>query len=278
MARSYTLRGLCNDQGQPLINVLCQAYDSDDDSLVETAYSDSSGDVAFTAIPDDGNAYIIARWGNQSRRFPLQVEGAVIGSLTAGGGAVSLSSTGITLDCSGGTEYMRFYYSSAATHSTIYQSSTENLVITADSGYLVLQSVGALIQVDTHMSPGATASFNLGDATNYWNDISYKTLTDRGCPMPLIKSPVDIIKGIKTKKRKITIDDVDKEGMGTRARKRIEANPDIEFEELDHDSFPDELLDRPEEGKVGIVLNELVYTMLKTIQELAARIEVLESR
>lgn len=28
--------------------------------------------------------------------------------------------------------------------------------------------------------PSPTATLNLGDGTNYWNDISYKTLTDRG--------------------------------------------------------------------------------------------------
>jgi hypothetical protein len=29
--------------------------------------------------------------------------------------------------------------------------------------------------------PGGAGTQNLGDASNYWNDVSYKTLTDRGC-------------------------------------------------------------------------------------------------
>jgi hypothetical protein len=31
------------------------------------------------------------------------------------------------------------------------------------------------------VKPGNAGLTNLGDATHYWNDISYKTLTDRGC-------------------------------------------------------------------------------------------------
>jgi len=32
-----------------------------------------------------------------------------------------------------------------------------------------------------HIKPTGAGTKNLGDATNYWNDVSYKTLTDRGC-------------------------------------------------------------------------------------------------
>ena len=37
------------------------------------------------------------------------------------------------------------------------------------------------IQVSTHFDPSDGGSSNLGGATRYWGDISYKTLTDRGC-------------------------------------------------------------------------------------------------
>lgn len=37
------------------------------------------------------------------------------------------------------------------------------------------------ITASGHVHPNGAGSQNLGDATNYWADVSYKTLTDRGC-------------------------------------------------------------------------------------------------
>jgi len=37
------------------------------------------------------------------------------------------------------------------------------------------------IQVDNHFDPSGTGTKNLGGASRYWGDVSYKTLTDRGC-------------------------------------------------------------------------------------------------
>lgn len=69
MARSYTTLPLTDDHGLPLINVMVQAYDASDDSLVETAYTGTAGTAAFTALPDDANYYFIARWGNKTLRW-----------------------------------------------------------------------------------------------------------------------------------------------------------------------------------------------------------------
>lgn len=52
--------------------------------------------------------------------------------------------------------------------------------ITGDGGTLNLDYSGRL-QVSNHLDPNDGGSFNLGGATRYWGDISYKTLTDRGC-------------------------------------------------------------------------------------------------
>lgn len=37
------------------------------------------------------------------------------------------------------------------------------------------------IQVTNHLDPSGTGAYNLGGASRYWNDVSYKTLSDRGC-------------------------------------------------------------------------------------------------
>lgn len=37
------------------------------------------------------------------------------------------------------------------------------------------------IEVSTHLDPDSAGSNNLGGSSRYWGDVSYKTLTDRGC-------------------------------------------------------------------------------------------------
>jgi hypothetical protein len=45
-----------------------------------------------------------------------------------------------------------------------------------------------------HVTPGGAGTQNFGDATNYWLDISYKTLTDRGC-LPWCDTGVELRDG-----------------------------------------------------------------------------------
>jgi len=42
-------------------------------------------------------------------------------------------------------------------------------------------SITGRIQISNHFDPADGGSFNMGGSTRYWGDISYKTLTDRGC-------------------------------------------------------------------------------------------------
>lgn len=42
-------------------------------------------------------------------------------------------------------------------------------------------SITGRVQVSTHFDPPDGGSFNTGGSTRYWGDVSYKTLTDRGC-------------------------------------------------------------------------------------------------
>jgi hypothetical protein len=54
--------------------------------------------------------------------------------------------------------------------------------------YLTLSGSG-------HLTPvGTTGTQNFGNASNYWNDISYKTLTDRGC-LPWCDDGVELVDG-----------------------------------------------------------------------------------
>lgn len=67
----------------------------------------------------------------------------------------------------------------------------------------------------TNFQPNGAGTFSTGDGTNYWNDISYKTLTDRGCLGSFdagvelldgrIVSDVEAIKSIKADPTKLTV-------------------------------------------------------------------------
>lgn len=52
--------------------------------------------------------------------------------------------------------------------------------IKGNSGYIQFDYSGR-IQVGTHFDPPDGGSYNTGGADRYWGDVSYKTLTDRGC-------------------------------------------------------------------------------------------------
>lgn len=100
----------------------------------------------------------------------------------------------------------------------------------------------------TVLRPTAAAGLDLGTSTYYFNAIHYKTLTDEGCPAPALLNPLDKLLAMKTRRRFITLKDVEREGMGKQARKMVEAvGGQGEFDEWDRETFPEEILIRPTE-------------------------------
>jgi len=60
------------------------------------------------------------------------------------------------------------------------EGSVNCAVVQGDGGGIWLDYTGRL-QTTTHLDPPNGGSYNFGGSTRYWGDISYKTLTDRGC-------------------------------------------------------------------------------------------------
>ena len=52
--------------------------------------------------------------------------------------------------------------------------------VSGDSGGIDFNTPGR-IEVSTYFDPPDGGTYNLGGADRYWGDVSYKTLTDRGC-------------------------------------------------------------------------------------------------
>lgn len=66
-----------------------------------------------------------------------------------------------------------FYTPLGLASGAIYGLGTNNIAIDTGSEGISLD--------ETTLTPFSAAGLSLGDATFYWNDVSYKTLTDRGC-------------------------------------------------------------------------------------------------
>ena len=60
--------------------------------------------------------------------------------------------------------------------------------------FTLAQTTGVARLYGDFMPSGTTGTQNIGDGTNYWNDISYKTLTDRGC-LPWCDDGVELMDG-----------------------------------------------------------------------------------
>lgn len=132
-----------------------------------------------------------------------------------------------------------------------------------------------------NLDPAGAGAKNFGNATAYWNDISYKTLTDRGC-LGFFDSGVELRNGA------IVSD--------TEAISRIQVHPTKEtvygVPMLDYRTFPKvaykpadkngvliarNAQDEPVIGADGIEMTSMFSIMLGAIKELNERVKTLEA-
>lgn len=147
-------------------------------------------------------------------------------------------------------------------------------VIAGTSFYYISQ--GAIDMVTNQLAncgdifPYSAGNYNLGTATLYWNDVSYKTLTDRGC----LSSCDD---GVELQDGRIVSD--------TEAIKAIKKRDDGKktvygMPMLDYKTFP-KISYKPaqKEGETeGVEMTSMFSVMLGAIKELTLRIEKLETK
>ncbi len=235
------------------------------------------------------------------KQFYLQ---ASDGKAYAGGGAIILDSTALSIY----GQLLKFYSGTTYVGVAGAYSTTAMWMGAAASGIDLSLLSGNLIYAGRSILPTST-SYDLGDATNYWDDVNYTDLIDRASAKPIFDSYSDVIKGIKTKRRKVTIKQAEAEGMGKKTIKRIKKY-DGKIEEFDLDTFPEDLLDIPTqedydkaeqryqqrlkeikgEGgetllpiikltpRIGKSLNDQVYVILRSQQEILDRLDKLEAK
>lgn len=142
-----------------------------------------------------------------------------------------------------------------------------------------------LIQADTdgtYFGPASAGAINSGNATFYWNDISYKTLTDRGClgwfdvgvelQDGTVVSDCESIAAIKKHPTKKTIYGVDM--MDYRTFPKVAYKPaDIKGNLLPRDKH-----NEPIGGQDGIEMTAMQSIMLGAIKELHNRLKKVEDK
>ena len=130
--------------------------------------------------------------------------------------------------------------------------------LTSHFGDLRLVANGT-IWVENNLNPVGGGSHNMGTSSAYWNEINYKTLTDRGCPIWMDpEKATEIMKGIKPH---ATLKSIHK----------LEGKEAAQF---DQNSLPPDF--KPDEGN-GLKFDLFVYAMYHSMRDLIGRTEELEN-
>lgn len=144
-----------------------------------------------------------------------------------------------------------------------------------------------------HFDPYGAGSYNLGGSTRYWNDVSYKTLTDRGClgwfddgvelQDGKIVSDLEALESIKkhpTLKTVYGTPRLDYKSM-PKCIYRKAADHDGKELERDENDRPF-IIDKKTKKKIyaedGAETTALISIMLGSIKELSAKIKKLENK
>lgn len=134
-----------------------------------------------------------------------------------------------------------------------------------------------------HVIPEGAGTWRLGDAGNYWNDISYKTLTDRGClgcfddgvemPDGKVVSDCNAIASIKKHPTKKTI--YGKAMMDYKSFPKVSYKKavDQKGKEIKRDKD-----DEPINASDGIEMTSMFSIMMGAIKELHKRLEKVEKK
>jgi len=119
----------------------------------------------------------------------------------------------------------------------------------------------------TNFRPVGAGVISTGDATDYWNDISYKTLTDRGC-LPWCDDGVELVDG------RIVSD--------LEAICNIQKHPTKrtvqDLPMLDYSTFPKKAYKKETVGDDGVEMTMMFGVILGAFKEVSKRIEALEKK
>lgn len=119
----------------------------------------------------------------------------------------------------------------------------------------------------TNFIPGGAGTISSGNGTDYWNDISYKTLTDRGC-LPWCDEGVELVDGR-------IVSDLESlcQIQKHPTQMTIQGLP-----KLDYSTFPKKAYKKEEKGEDGIEMTMMFGVMIGAFKEISRKINDINVR
>lgn len=212
------------------------------------------------------------------------VENTIISSLTAH----TFSSTIAVAGVSTFSGVASFTGATAGSPSLTFTGDANTGIYSGSANFIGFSTDGSsrftientVITVLTTLTPNGGGSISTGDATNYWNDISYKTLTDRGC-LGWFDEGVELQDGSLVSDTQALLA-VQKHPT----KKTIYGSPMLDYKtfpkvsykkaEIDGVLLPRDENDEPVGGSDGIEMTSFQSIMIGAIKELAVRVAALE--
>ncbi|MBU2007469.1 MAG: hypothetical protein KKF08_19030, partial [Gammaproteobacteria bacterium] len=168
-------------------------------------------------------------------------------------------------------------------------------VVSGANGGFTFSGAGR-VEVNNHFDPSGGGSYNTGGSARYWNDVSYKTLTDRGClgwfdegvelQNGAIVSDTEAIKAIKKHPTKLTVYGMPM--IDYRSLPKVSYKPAADHDGVkflrDKDDEPievkeivdgKEVISKPQDGAE---MTSIFSIMLGAIKELTLKVEKLEKK
>lgn len=133
----------------------------------------------------------------------------------------------------------------------------------------------------TSFDPVGAGAIDSGDASNYWADISYKTLTDRGC-LGWFDEGVELQDGRKVSDTEAILSiekDETKDTIYGVPMLKYSTFPKVAFRKASANGIelPRDVKGEPVGGSDGIEMTSMFSIMIGAIKELTNRVKVLES-
>lgn len=216
--------------------------------------------IAFLSDPDTG----MFRTSNNAIKLS-----------TGGTLALTIASTQQVLFADGSAAAPTMTWSSGALVTGFYYIVGAGIGIGVSGGEILRVTSSALM-------PNGTGVISTGDGSNYWNDISYKTLTDRGClgwfdegvelPDGSKVSDTAALLAISKDEKKSTIYGVpmlDYKTFPKVAYRQAESNGKL---------LPRDQNDEPIGGSDGVEMTSMFSIMIGAIKELTLRVAALETQ
>lgn len=286
LAVTYTL-----SNGQTSDATLWNTNYSDIVTWLNNRYNGTDTWTAVKAANLTASAQFLGPAGTQSAPSFSFTSSPNLGIYNSAANTINFATNGtarVSLDTTSLTSNLPIYLSNGtagnpsvafAVSTGIYSAGTNSLNFT--TGGTARMSIDATtISVNIPFNPVGAGTVSSGDGTNYWNDISYKTLTDRGC-LPWCDNGVELADGsivsdleslanIQKDPKKITI-----QGLPMLDYKTFPKKAYVQARNIDG-VLPRDSNDEPIGGSDGVEMTMIFGVMIGAFKELKSRVEALE--